>query len=292
MRFCPFCGAKVEIPEQEMGAGEVEVQTPQKDFSDQLKRQDSGVFIPLALDESVWKIPDAKPEPEPELPDEEPEVLHEEEAPIKSSSKEKEETAQRRTARVRAVERADSERVRDTRVPQRRFNPNDIFMDGGVSDDAEEEDDYEDYDDRSEGGWFSRNLRGLVTFGLILLVVAVVAIWLFPPSGQRALVRSRLDWRSDAYATVANQDYQAGDFASAADHYAEALAKAPERYEYARAAAIMYYQAGDTRRAEEMARIAIGIDSTQSDPYRLLEMIYPDSATRPDEIRAILSVMP
>jgi len=52
---------------------------------------------------------------------------------------------------------------RSTYAPVREFNPNDIFLDGGDKDydDYDDEDDAYEYEDREEGGFFVRHIRGL-----------------------------------------------------------------------------------------------------------------------------------
>ena len=184
-------------------------------------------------------------------------------------------------------ERTGARRSANTRVPQKAFNPDDLFLDGGDEDDFDEDDSFE-YEERERGGFFLRHVRGIVALSLTLLVLAIVAGWAMTDSGQRALAQANLAWRASAYDAVAFEDYQNGRYLRAAVNYERALSRDGGNYTYANTAAIAYYQADDAARSAEMAERAIEIDPTRTDAYEVLLRLYPDEETRPAEISALL----
>ena len=281
MRFCPFCGSEIEIPDQgeiqEVGKA-VQREVP-KTFSEQLQKDDSGVFIPLSMDESVWKVPDAKPEPQKRVELEEKDRPE----PLRPSVKEREKEP---AVQERPPRRTPSDdRPTQTYTPQRRFDPDDIFFDAHDDEDEDEEIRFEEED----GGFLARHTRGLVALIMVLVLVVACACYLYTDSGQRLLTRFDLAWKPQAYSAVAYQDYAQGRYDRAAAEYARALSLAPDNYEYARSAGINYLQAGDKSQAEAMARAAIAIDPDRQDAYTLLERIYPSAQERPADIAALLA---
>lgn len=272
MLFCPFCGAPIVIPDQDQPQKPEEQPEPIHLF-DELKEEDAPEpFVPLDMENltrSLWED-----EPVPESKDE---VEEEKPAPPK------------RPQPAAAPRPPKKRKAPNTYVPKREFDPNDIFLDG--SDKEEEEDDFDEdyrYEEPEEGGFIVRHIRGLVTLALFVVVLAVVAGWLFSSSGQMALAGVRLAWSPSAYAGIAYQSYQAGSYAQAGSYYEEALERDSDNYDYANSAAVSYFMAQDTRRAEEMARKAIDIDPNRSEAYQLLARLYPDAASRTDEITQLL----
>ena len=152
-------------------------------------------------------------------------------------------------------------------MPQKAFNPDDLFLDGGDEDDFDEDD---TLNSRSaSAAAFLRHVRGIVALSLTLLVLAIVAGWAMTDR-PAALAQANLAWRASAYDAVAFEDYQNGRYLRAAVNYERALSRDGGNYTYANNAAIAYYQADDAARSAEMAERAIEIDPTRTDAYEVL----------------------
>ena len=310
MLFCPFCGSPIVIPEQDEKTGTpaaenaAQAAKPQPDVSREsiFERNESDMaaeaggakieFVPLDMN-LLWKEPDVK--------EESAEEAHIEESPVHQP---KEAIRLQGRRPDLSAERADdapkkaARKNQDSAVPQRKFDPDDIFFD----DDEDDEDDYEDdFDDDSDdlddefdfeepesSSFFIRHIRGFVSLIMFAIVAAVLAGWAFSSSGQETLARSGFAWRADVYVEVALEAYQNGSYAQAGRYYAEAFERAPERYEYANSAGVAYYMANDYGNAESMARKAIDVNSSRKEAYDLLFRLYPDRQTRPTEIQNLL----
>jgi len=178
---------------------------------------------------------------------------------------------------------------KNTYVPVKAFDPDDIFLDGG-----DEEDDYEDYDEDYDyeepeyGGFFVRHIRGLVALALFVIVLAIVAGWAFSDAGQMSLANANLAWRPSVYESMGYQAYQEGSYVLSAGYYEKALARDIANYNYAYSAGIAYYMAGDIPRAADMGKKAVEINSSKADAYHLLLRLYPDAATRPWDVSSLL----
>ena len=300
MLYCPFCGAKIELPEQDEAEESVNRpavvlsaldQLPKEPFRQAEPAQPATTadrqneaeapavilekeppFVPLEQDESIWNIPDAEADDEPE---ETASVIQ----PRGSSS------ADAGDMRRTQKRQPELERTPDDPAPRRRFNPNDIFLDG---EDGDSSDYDEEYDDDEEESFVLRHIRGLVALGLFAVLVAILLGWAFSSSGQKTLARIGIVWNKAVYAELAAEAQQNGQDLAAADYYAKALEGDAENYSYAYNAAVLYLNNGDNQRSAEMARKAAAINPTSQDLRELLERLYPDPATRPDDIAQIL----
>lgn len=298
MLFCPFCGSPIVIPEQEEQNPAVEiaetVDEPAVDAEDAvLEEDDGGEFEPLNVD-SIDAKEDVLPEQEHaearDVSEEVSDILRQQlrQEPVRLQGVKPDLSAARQSG---APQIASPRRNADTLVPQRKFDPNDIFMDG-----VDEEDDYDyddedydyDYEEREEGGFWVRHIRGLVSLVLLLVVAAVLIGWSFSNSGQQALARADLAWRPSAYAEIAYDAYQKGNYTLAGRYYTSAVERDLNNYDYASSAAVAYYMAQDAASAERMAREAIRINPSRVDAYELLLRLYPDASLRPMEIQNLL----
>lgn len=295
MLFCPFCGSPIVIPDQEAPEEPRVEQTPKPipaprpqppihlfDDLDDEQNDQPAEFVPLDMDRlegPLWEDDDAPEERGPE-PAAEPDATPKEEA-VRLQGR----TPDLNRARPRPAEKQGKKRkVPSTYVPQREFNPNDIFLDG---EDQWEDDDYS-YEEPEEGGFVARHIRGFVALALFVVVLAVLAGWAFSSSGQRSLARAGLAWSPSAYAGVAYDAYRSGGYAQAGSYYAQALDRDSDNYDYANSAAVAYYMAQDFRRAEEVARRAIAIDAGRAEGYQLLVRLYPDPSSRTEELSALI----
>ena len=309
MLFCPFCGSPIVVPEQESIPEPVQ-EPEQPAVSAQTVEKAAGEeqFVPLDLsgDWSFGMTEIPKPEPEPEF---KPLDLSEldDEMTFRVERPKSEEISQRLASQMREepvrlgghvpdltnvrppMPEKTGARKPATFVPVREFNPDDIFLDGSDGDiyDEDEDDDY-DYEEPEEGGFWIRHIRGVVALSLMVVVLAIVAGWTFSAAGQTALARANLAWKSDTYAQLAYEAYQSQNYQLSANYYERALARDADSYVYANSAGVAYYLAGDTSRAADMARRAIGIDPSRVDAYQLLMRLYPDVATRPWEISSLI----
>jgi len=175
----------------------------------------------------------------------------------------------------------------NTHIPEKAFNPNDMFMDGDKDRYDEYDNDTYTYEEPEEGNFFIRHIRGIVALTLFAVVALIVVLWTVSGNGQLALARANLAWRASAYEELAFAAYEDGRYAQAAGYYERALARSVE-YKYANNAGIAYYQAGDAESASKMAKRAIEIDPSQKDAYDLLLRLYPDSDSRPWEVASLL----
>lgn len=309
MLFCPFCGSPIVVPEQESSPETVPPEAPPAPGPEESAPAEEA-FVPLDLsggwfDDSM-EIP--KPETEPEF---EPLDLSEwnEEPPKRAEKPKPVEVSELLSSQLREEPVKLGGHVPDltdvhppkpdktgsrkpaTYVPVREFNPDDIFLDGSGRksyDEDEDEDDGYDYEEPEEGGFWIRHIRGVVALSLMIVVLAIVAGWGFSSAGQTALARANLAWKADTYAQLAYDAYESQNYLLSANYYERALARDADSYVYANSAGVAYYLAGDTARAADMARRAIGIDPSRADAYQLLLRLYPDAATRPWEISSLL----
>lgn len=179
---------------------------------------------------------------------------------------------------------------KNTYVPVKAFDPEDIFLDGG--NDEDDYDDYEDddydYEEPEYGGFFVRHIRGLVALALFVIVLAILAGWACSDAGQRSLANANLAWRPSVYESMGYEAYQNGSYVLSAGYYEKALARDAENYSYAYSAGIAYYMAEDIPRAADMGKRAVELNPSRADAYHLLLRLYPDAATRPWDVSSLL----
>lgn len=302
MLFCPFCGSPIVIPDQEdeiripeLSGAIVLPEMEQKndpvsepvpdenadESEDSAKEIGLEEFVPLIVEqaESVKKTDEEKDvsdEIGEDQPSQEPVRLHglkPDLSPVRQFG---------------APKIASQRKNTDTLVPQRKFDPEDIFMDAAAEEDGDYDDYDYDYEERDESSFWVRHIRGLVALLLLLAVAAVLIGWSFSNSGQQALARADLAWRPSAYAEIAYDAYQKGYYSQSGNYYSRAVAHDTSNYDYASSAGVAYYMAQDMVNAEAMARLAIQIDPAKISAYDILLRIYPDVALRPMEIQRLL----
>lgn len=294
MLFCPFCGSPIVIPDQDEMMEDESVCVDVKAETDLLNAEHDEPtvsfeadnedeirvvpeFVPLDISNSIFEDDSEKMEAVLSIPDEDEVIgLQFHENPV------------RLQGHMPNLQRAHMKNVRkrqNTRLPQRRFDSNDIFFDGDSAVDS----DYDNYDDDGpENSFFVKHIRGIVAFSLFVVVAAIIWGWMVSAAGQMSLGKAGLAWNPSIYADLAYGAYQNGSYSLAGNYYVQAAERAPDNYDYANSAGVAFYMAQDTIRAEAMARRAIGIDPVRSDAYQLLIRLYPDEALRPLEIQSIL----
>jgi len=286
MLFCPFCGSPIVIPEQDDApqpsiavsktAKEPEpAAQPEKD----VQKTEPEAFVPLDL-ESKWL--EAETVKTPESVRETVNAAQEE--PVRLQGRKPDLS----TAASHGAPNISSRNAASTRVPPLRFDPNNMFLD---EEDEEPEDDEEfeyEYEEPEYGSFFVRHIRGFVTLILFAVVAVVVLGWALSSSGQLALARADLAWKPGVYAEIAYESYLNGSYITAGDYYAKAYERDKANYDYANSAAVSYYMANDTIRAESMARSAINVNPNRAEAYELILRLYPNSAERPQNITKLI----
>jgi len=300
MLFCPFCGSPIVIPDQDEqekapGSAPAEPKGKVEEISAKLPEKTAGEieFVPLDVDHLMDEtVKDEKPASDREKGSD---VLREVSETLSAQLNEEPVRLQGRTpdlsaARPHSAPKISSRKNAQTHVPQRQFNPNDMFLDG------EDEEEYEDFEEEYEfeepehGSFFVRHIRGFVSLIMFAVVAAVLVGWAFSPSGQQALARAGLAWRPEVYAEAAYSAYANGSYALAGSYYAEALERDSSGYDYANSAAVAYYMANDSLKAEAMARKAIEVNPARAEAYQLLQRLYPNADTRPADIQSMLEL--
>lgn len=307
MLFCPFCGSPIVIPDQEEEPADTDAisemeadREPAVDIGDEegfsaseweLAAEKSSEFVPLDIEAAEDEKVDA---PEKDLPQEVSELLSQQlqQEPVRLQGLKPD---LRPVSQFGAPKISSPRKNADTFIPQRRFDPDDMFMDSvdeeenyeDYDDDDYDDYDYEDDDELEEGAFWVQHIRGLVAFILLMSVAAVLIGWSFSNSGQQALARADLAWRPSAYAEIAYDAYQKGNYSQAGSYYSKAVSRDSDNYNYASSASIAYYMAQDMQSAENLARLAIQIDPSKIDAYDLLLRLYPDSASRSEELQSI-----
>ena len=192
----------------------------------------------------------------------------------------------------------------NTLLPPKAMDPDDIFMDGGTSEDDydayDQYDKYEKYaaprfedekyayEEEEEGGFFMRHLRGLVGLALFVILILMFVIYALSFSGQLTLAKINLAWSAGAYSQLGDQSYEDGRYAQAGQYYERALQREGDSYSYASAAAMAYLEAKDTEKAAAMLKRCVQIDPDQLEPYIYLLNLYPEASERPWDVTPLL----
>ncbi len=320
MLFCPFCGKPVVIPEQDVqeraavpaekqevpaavqetsapAAKPAAVQPELIEIPEAPAEQKDEQFIPLDVTAAIEQAEAPKEDPSLEEPPRD--VALEVSALLASQLRQEPVHLQGKKPDLSAARQAGAPKIasarknKDTYVPPRKFDPGDMFLDSDDDVDPDRYDeDYEeyesdDYEDAEDGGFFVRHIRGLVALTLLMVVAAVLVVWAFSYNGQQSLARAGLAWRPSAYAEIAYDAYQSGNYLTAGRYYEKAVERDPLNYEHVSSASVSFFMAQDMTNAEKMARKAVEIDPSRMNAYEVLLRLYPDAATRPLEIQAI-----
>lgn len=323
MLFCPFCGAVIEIPEQD-----------EETAADALPAEGAPEPVIEPEAEPEWELrEDASDEPAPEEEPieeeppfsasdwrgEEPEWMRdlpEEETPAPEISVEKPVPPPRRPvlAAQHPPRVSGSALDRDVRSSEARhygkadpspLNGGGLFMEDTPTPKKREADEYDDYDDPydrdeeddgddgdsfedDEPGFLIRHLRSAVGLVLFLVLAAIVFVYILSPGGQESLARANLAWRSDVYTRLGARSYNSGEYDQAGLYYERALSRSPNSYAYASSAARCYLDAGNTQKAAEMLKKCIALQPDAVDPYIYLLDLYPNAISRPLEVTQLI----
>ena len=269
MLFCPFCGKEIQIPEQDPESDET-VRTRQE------MERAAAEFVPLDID-SGWDGEQHKP-----AGSEEEDLGWDRPAP--KQERPAEPTPARPAQPRPRTYVPETPRVPDTRAPQKQFDPDNIFMESRAEAAAKP---VRRRRRNDEQGFVVRHLRGLVALGLLVLVAAILAGWLFSDMGQMALGKHGLAWRPTAYERLGATAYSAAEYL-AAGHYYDRAIEQEETVDRLISSAISYVRGGDSERAEQRARRAIDLSDGDPRGYQILQQLYPDATTRPQAVASLI----
>lgn len=190
-------------------------------------------------------------------------------------------------------------RENKTFIPVKDVDVDNLFMDEESLDEDEYDldDDYDsgfdqefEFEEREEGGFFQRHIRGIVGLILMLVLALILLIWAWSPKGQVTLAKLNLAWDAEVYADLGYESYQQESYLLAAKYYEKALARDEDNYDYAHSATVAYYEAEKTENAASMLKKCVELRPDSAEPYRDMLTLYPDPATRPWEITELIKM--
>ena len=220
--------------------------------------------------------------------------------PVKEEQTAENSRLRRENTVIQAPESAKA-RAKKTYIPVQNVDPENIFMDepeeideydaydeepsysGGFDD----EDDYE-FEDREEGGFFRRHIRGIVGLLLLLVLLVICFIWASTTRGQTVLAGMNLAWKAEVYADLGYEAYAHNNDLQAARYYENAYSRDKGNYNYAHSAMVAYYEADQLDKATTMLKICVELQPNNPEPYAEFLRLYHDEATRPWEITEII----
>jgi len=189
-------------------------------------------------------------------------------------------------------------RASNTYIPLKDLGPNELFMDEKSHEETDEYDRVRrvpryaetayEFEEREDGGFIQRHMRGFVGLILFFVLLLVTGIWACTSGGQQTLARFGVAWDAGAYAELGYEAYQQNSDRLAARYYERALARDPDNYEYAHSAMVAYYEADDLDSATAMLKKCVQMDPDNPEPYRELLILYPDAASRPWEVTELI----
>ena len=210
-------------------------------------------------------------------------------------------SVKRREGTVIQTPESARERSKKTFIPVQDVDPDNIFMDEPddlddydaydeqpvYSAKADRKDDYE-YEDRIEGSFFRRHIRGIVGLILLVMLAAICLIWASTTKGQTVLAKMNLAWHADVYAELGYEAYQSNDDLQAARYYEKAYSRDIGNYTYAHSAMVAYYEADKLENATSMLKICVELQPNNPEPYSEFLILYPEDINRPWEITEII----
>ena len=127
-----------------------------------------------------------------------------------------------------------------------------------------------EYEDEAPQPFAMRHMRGIVTIALLAVTAAIMLIWVNTDNAQLAMAKIDIAWQPEAYATLGDEAYTAGDFSGAGYYYTQALGRDADNSDYAVMAANSYIEGGYTSKALEAIRECIRIAPKNADLYTAL----------------------
>lgn len=289
-----------ELPRPEKAAKREERVISLFDDFDTDEAQEEVAFKPLNFDFDADETPSEASEPEETEPtasnlqaDENDDAvdLLEEKIPLRPQTR-------RKSTLIQPTE-ATKGRANKTFIPVQDVNPDNIFMDepedadeydaydDAYSDDFGDGDDFE-FEDREEGVFFRRHIRGFVGLLLMVMLLVICFIWASTVKGQTVLAQFNLAWNPKVYAELAHEAYQKDYDLQAARYYERAYSRDTDNYDYAHSAVVAYYEADKLENATAMLKICVELQPNISEPYVDFLTLYPDAETRPWEITELI----
>ncbi|MGX8706713.1 MAG: tetratricopeptide repeat protein, partial [bacterium] len=168
---------------------------------------------------------------------------------------------------------------------ERNRRSNEVFFDSVYREDDETKD-----DDEHEPGFFARHWRSML-FVVLILLLGTCAFLMLSDVGQAQLAKLNVTLpfiEAETYGKLGYEAFNKNEFADAADYYEKALNREQGSLVYAESAAEAHIRAENIDKAIEMLKKCVEIDPKVVDPYIRLLDLYPDDATRPDEINELI----
>ena len=265
MRFCPFCGAKVIIPEQD---DETVLAASPAETEETFQKEERFTFD-MPEDDAPVEAP-------------KPENRTEEETLIQNEPK-RSETETPIANDLFMEENRNTEDDYDSFERSRQSHER-LY-------DSRRESEDEDEEDYNEESFFSRHWKGLLCFVLLIVLAGGGVFFATTEMGQAQLAKINYPLpfiQAEKYGKLGFEAYQAGSYTEAGAYYERALAREPGSFNYAQSAAMAYIAANDTEKAAEMLKKCIELEPKVADLYLHLLALYPDPSTRPTEIVGIL----
>ena len=322
MLFCPFCGAEIDIPEQEEDVeyAPPEETVPEPEIDARQAREDEA-DVPSSAIADVPEDPPFSPEDwranEPDWMQDLPEEANVPEPPVSPADKPVPPPRRPVLAAHEPPRVSGSAMNKDVRSSEARHYGKDsapvsgggLFMEDTSATrrrERKDPDDYDDYDDLDdpfdqdedeaddafeddgEPGFLLRHLRSVVGLILFLILALIVFVYALSPQGQETLAKANLAWRPDVYSRLGASSYGLGQYAQAGLYYERALSRSPGNYGYASSAAQCYLDAHNNEKAAEMLKKCIAIQPDTVDPYIYLLDLYPDAVSRPLEVTQLI----
>jgi len=316
MLFCPFCGSAIVIPDQDetpASPAPVSAEPATEDVQkapaalEQAPAEDSSLFAADARAEAAAPAVEDVPEEVFEPLRFDFEIMQEnaeaeaakapvQDVPVPEDPLEiaEEDVPQRRPAPRTQRPQPARKRSVNTYIPIKDIDPDDIFMDEDDDYDVDEDDDFEDgdsdfyYEDREEGSFLRRHIRGIVGLLLFLILAAICLFWANTDKGQQTLAQFNIAWRADAYAELGYAAYQQNNDLAAARYYEKAYAREQTNYDYAHSAMVAYYEAEEIELSAAMLKKCIAMKPDNAEPYKEMLILYPDPDKRPWEIKELI----
>lgn len=131
------------------------------------------------------------------------------------------------------------------------------------------------------------HLRSLIAMLMLVLTIGGMSIWaVFTPSGQRVMAHIGIGG-AKGLALIGDDAMADGNYSRAAENYLQSLSKASSditAFKLARA----YALSGETKDAARALLLCIDLNAARIEAYQMLEILYPDAAARPENVKRAL----
>lgn len=141
-----------------------------------------------------------------------------------------------------------------------------------------------------EEKWFNfldDHMRSLIAMLMLILTVGGVSVWAtLTPGGQRVMAHIGIGGAA-GLALIGDDAMAEGNYSRAAENYMQSLSKETDdivAFKLARA----YAYSGETNDAARALLLCIDLNAYRAEAYDMLKSLYPDAATRPENVKMAL----